>query len=55
MHKALGSSPALKKRRRRNKERKVRHWWLMPIILATWEAEIRRIAIPGQPGMKKHW
>jgi hypothetical protein len=25
-----------------------RHWWLMPIILTTWEAEIRRITIQGQ-------
>jgi hypothetical protein len=25
------------------------HWWLMPEILATWEAEIRRIAVGGQP------
>jgi hypothetical protein len=23
-------------------------WWLKPVILATWEAEIRRIMIPGQ-------
>jgi hypothetical protein len=22
-----------------------RHQWLMPVILATWEAEIRRIAV----------
>jgi hypothetical protein len=24
--------------------------WLMSIILATWEAEIRRIEVPDQPG-----
>jgi hypothetical protein len=24
------------------------HQWLMPIILATWEAEIRRITVQGQ-------
>jgi hypothetical protein len=23
-------------------------WWLTFVILATWEAEIRRITIPGQ-------
>jgi hypothetical protein len=26
------------------------HQWLTPIILATWEAETRRVAIQGQPG-----
>jgi hypothetical protein len=26
----------------------------MPIILATWEPEIRRIEIQGQPGQKVH-
>jgi hypothetical protein len=25
-------------------------WWLMPIILPTWETEIGRIMIGGQPG-----
>jgi hypothetical protein len=27
-----------------------RHRWLMSIILATWEAEIRRLEVRGQPG-----
>jgi hypothetical protein len=28
----------------------VRCWWCIPVILATWEAEIRRIVVQGQPG-----
>jgi hypothetical protein len=27
-------------------------WWLSPIILATWEEEIERITVPGQPRQK---
>jgi hypothetical protein len=27
---------------------------LIPIILVAWESEIRRIAIPGQPGQKAY-
>jgi hypothetical protein len=30
-----------------------RHWWLMPVILATWEAEIKRVTIPGKLGQKE--
>jgi hypothetical protein len=26
-----------------------RHQWLMPVILATWEAKIRKMAIQSQP------
>jgi hypothetical protein len=26
-----------------------RHWWLMPVILAIQEAEIRKIMIQSQP------
>jgi hypothetical protein len=25
-----------------------RHWWFTPIILATWEAEIKRMEVQGQ-------
>jgi hypothetical protein len=29
-------------------------WWLTPVILATQEAEIRRIKVPSQPGQAVH-
>jgi hypothetical protein len=30
-----------------------RHWWLTPVILVTWESEIRRITVLGQPSQKE--
>jgi hypothetical protein len=30
------------------------HWWLRHVILATWEAEIRRIEVRGHPGKIVH-
>jgi hypothetical protein len=36
------------------KDQKKKHlakcWWFMSLILATWEAEIGRILVLGQPG-----
>jgi hypothetical protein len=29
-----------------------RCYWLTPVTLATWEPEIRKIAVPRQPGKK---
>jgi hypothetical protein len=36
------------------KAEKARCWWLMPIILATQEAEIRKIEFQSQPGQIVH-
>jgi hypothetical protein len=33
---------------------KARCWWLMPVILATQEAEIRRIEVQSQTGQTVH-
>jgi hypothetical protein len=32
------------------KQRGVGHWWLLPVILAVWEAEIWRVLVRGQLG-----
>jgi hypothetical protein len=46
---ALSSGlPKIKKKKERKNICKAGHRSLMPLILATWEAEIRRIAIQGQ-------
>jgi hypothetical protein len=37
------------KKKKRRLTVKARHQWLTPAILATWEAEIRRIMVQSQP------
>jgi hypothetical protein len=47
----LVSFPSLKKVTKHliNNLKEARRQWLTPVILATWEAEIRRIMVRGQP------
>jgi hypothetical protein len=53
-HEALSSKPGItnntfpppkKKKKTQNKVCSSRHWKFMPVMLASWEAEIRRIAV----------
>jgi hypothetical protein len=30
-----------------------RHQWLIPVILPSWETEMEKIMVPGQPGENK--
>jgi hypothetical protein len=50
----LVSFPSLKKVTKHliNNLKEARRQWLTPVILATWEAEIRRIMVRGQPRQK---
>jgi hypothetical protein len=34
------------------KGRNCQAWWLIPVILATWEAKIQRVPVPGQTSKK---
>jgi hypothetical protein len=53
MHKVLVLIPSTAKRKKK-KTKHARHPWLMFIILATQEAEIRRITVRSQPGQIVH-
>jgi hypothetical protein len=35
---------------KKEKDLNTGHWWITPVILATWEAENRMIKVQGQPG-----
>jgi hypothetical protein len=39
----------LKQKHHQEDEKNARRWWLTSVILATWEAEIRKIVVQGQP------
>jgi hypothetical protein len=59
---ALSSSPSTAKKKKKKKkkkeeeeeeEKKAEHQWLMPVILATQGAEIRRLEVRSQPGQRE--
>jgi hypothetical protein len=37
------------KKKTKNQNQTARHWWFMPVILSTQEAEIRRTKVKSQP------
>jgi hypothetical protein len=50
MVKGLSSNSRTAKKKKKKKRRDGGgHWWLTPVILATWEVEILRIVVQGQP------
>jgi hypothetical protein len=46
--------PYLENTHHKKRAAAARHWWLMSVILATQEAEIRRIKVQSQPGQIVH-
>jgi hypothetical protein len=50
-----GAAGGRKRRRKRKKKGGARHWSLIHVILAVWEAEIRRLMIQGQPREIVQW
>jgi hypothetical protein len=48
-YKALSQIPVPLKKKKERTDKEAGGWWLMPVIQATWEAEIGRIMVRGQP------